>query len=90
MMSSMSRTPSQEGALIPYMNRFLNRHSILVYDGKPTIYLAPVPKWMCPFLRRLKSRKYSVFSSALSLGNTLLCWFSFLYMLFRLSMTLVV
>lgn len=34
--------------------------------------------------------RYRAFSNALSLGNTLLCLFSFLYVLFRLSIAFVV
>ena len=37
-----------------------------------------------------KVARYRAFSSAVSLGNTLLCWFNFRYVEFRDSMALVV
>ncbi len=62
----------------------------LIHNTQFTVDLAPVPDGGSPPFCCLKVARYRAFSSAVSLGNTLLCWFNFRYVEFRDSMALVV
>lgn len=65
----------------------LLRKTAFVHNTQFTVDLCLVPDSSGP---SLGCDRYSAFNKAVSLGNTLLCWLSLLYVGFSDSMTLVV